>query len=539
MSRLFAAVSAVALLAAASPSLAQDVDLVAVNGILDQGLNHSQVMQTAGHLTDVIGGRLTNSPAMRQAEQYTQARFRDWGLSNVHTEGFEFGRGWSIVRSSARMIEPRPLDLHAIPIAWTPGTGGVISGAVVVAPITSAGQFDAWKGKLRGKIVMVTLPDTGSEPDEAPFLRLTDAQLAERTGYVQPKNDPAAAERALRSGQADFAGKLDAFLKEEGAIALVRMSARDGDLLHGTGSGFRVGATPTVPGMELAAEDYRRLARLALTDTPPTLELMSEVQYDDTDVNAYNVLADIPGTGRSSEYVMAGAHLDSWVAGDGASDNAAGSAVVMEAARILKAMNVKPKRTIRFALWAGEEQGLWGSLAYVDQHLATRAPLTDPALAGLTNGRSWRARWPIQPRPGYSDLVAYFNIDNGSGKIRGINAEGNVAAAPILAEWLKPFESLGVTTVGLRPSGGTDHVYMQTVGVPGFQFIQDPLDYNSRIHHTSVDTYDHLKADDLRQAAVVLASILLSAANSDEPLPRMPLPTLPTASDPFAYPAPN
>ena len=536
MSRLLAAVSAATLLIA-TPSLAQEVDLNAVNGIVDQGLNHSQVMQTAQHLTDVIGGRLTNSPAMRQAEGWTQQQFRDWGLSNVHAEGFEFGRGWSIVRSSARMLTPRPLDLHAIPIAWTPGTGGTISGPVVVAPITSAGQFDAWKGKLQGKIVMITAPDTGSEPDTAPFLRWTDAQLADRTSYSPPRNDPAAAERGLRSPQADFAGKLDAFLKAEGALAVVRMSARDGDLLHGTGSGYRVGQTPTVPGMELAAEDYRRLARLALGETPPTLELMSEVQYDDSDVNAYNIIADIPGSARGGEYVMAGAHLDSWVAGDGASDNAAGSAVIMEAARILKAMNVKPKRTIRFALWSGEEQGLWGSLAYVDQHLATRAPTGDAALDALPNNRTWRARWPIQPRSTYSDLVAYFNIDNGAGKIRGINAEGNIAAAPILAEWLKPFESMGVSTVGLRPSGGTDHVYMQTVGVPGFQFIQDPLDYNSRIHHTSVDTYDHLKADDLRQAAVVLASILLSAANSDEPLPRMPVPTRPTASDPFAYPS--
>ncbi|RZJ18568.1 MAG: M20/M25/M40 family metallo-hydrolase [Brevundimonas sp.] len=536
MRRLAVVLSTVAVMALAVPAAAQAPDRVAINGILDQGLNHSEVMQTAAWMTDRIGGRLTNSPQMRQTESWSQQKFREWGLSNVHAEPFEFGRGWSIVRSSARMIEPRPLDLRAIPIAWTPGTNGVISGDVIVAPITSASQFDAWRGKLNGKIVMISRPDTGSEPTEPAFRRWTDEELAERSSYVQPRNDPAAAERGLRSDRADFARKLDAFLAEEGAVAWVRMSQRDAGLLHGTGYTYQVGATPTLPGMELAAEDYRRLARLALTDAKPKLELMSEVQFHDEDVNAYNVIADIPGSSRSGEYVMAGAHFDSWVASDGAQDNAAGTAVVMEAARILRAMGVKPKRTIRFALWNGEEQGLLGSLAYVDRHLATRAPLADAELAALPNSRTWRARWPIQPRAGHSNLVAYFNIDNGSGRIRGINAEGNVAAAAVFEGWLKPFESMGASTVSLRPSGGTDHVYMQSVGIPGYQFIQDPLDYSARIHHTSIDSYDHLKAEDMRQAAVILASVLLSAANSDEPLPRMPLPTRPTASDPFAYP---
>ena len=459
MTRLLVAVSAIAVLVA-GPVAAQPVDRLAINGIIDQGLNHSEVMQTAAYLTDRIGGRMTNSPQMREAEAWTQQRFRDWGLSNVRAEGFEFGRGWSIVRSSARMTAPRVLDLRVIPIAWTPSTDGVIRGEVVVAPITSAGQFEPWRGKLQGKIVMLSRPDTGSEPTEPAFRRWTDAELANPNTFVQPRNDPDAAERAARTGRADFALRLD----------------------------------------------------------------------------AYNILADIPGTSRSGEYVMAGAHLDSWVASDGAVDNAAGSAVVMEAARILKALGVRPKRTIRFALWSGEEQGILGSLAYVDRHLATRAPMEDPAMASLPNGQTWRARWPIQPRPGYRNLVAYFNLDNGSGRIRGINAEGNVAAVPVFEQWLAPFASMGASTVSLRNSGGTDHVYMQSVGVPGYQFIQDPLDYGSRLHHTSIDSYDHLRAEDLRQAAVILASFLLNAANADEPLPRMPLPTRPTASDPFAWP---
>lgn len=533
MSRLLAFVSVAALLA--TPVAAQSVDRVAVNGIIDQGLNHSQVMQTAAYLTDRIGGRMTNSPQMREAEQWTQQQFRDWGLSNVRAEGFEFGRGWSIVRSSARMTAPRPLDLRAIPVAWTPSTNGVISAGVIVAPISKAEDFDKWRGKLSGKIVMLSQPGTGSEPGEPAFKRWTSAELAERNTYSQPQYSPIAIQKQLET--ADFTAKLDAFLVEQGALAWVKISQRDGGLLHGTGYTYQVGATPKLAGMELAAEDYRRLARLALTDAPPTLELNSEVRFHDEDVNAYNILADIPGTARGAEYVMAGAHLDSWVASDGAVDNAAGSAVVMEAARILKTLGVRPKRTIRFALWSGEEQGILGSLAYVDQHLATRAPATDPALAALPNNRTWRNRWPVEPRPGYGDLVAYFNIDNGSGKIRGINAEGNVAAAPIFQEWLAPFASMGATTVSLRPSGGTDHVYMQTVGVPGYQFIQDPLDYSSRLHHTSIDSYDHLKPEDMRQAAIILASFLLNAANRDEPLPRMPLPTQPTPTDPFEYPA--
>jgi carboxypeptidase Q len=533
--RLPVALLSAALAAAPVVASAQTVDRTMINRIVDQALNHSEVMDTAAYLTDRIGGRLTNSPQMRQAERWTQQRFRDWGLAKVRAEPFEFGRGWSVVRSSARMTAPRTLDLRAIPIAWTPGTNGTLSAGIVVAPIAEADDFARWRGRLRGKIVLITRPDSGSEPDEAPFHRLTDDELRAENVYQQPQYSPAAIERQLRD--ADFAERRDAFLAEEGAIAWVRMSARDGGLLHGTGSGYRAGQTPRLPGFELAAEDYRRLARLALTDAPPTVELASEVRFHDEDVNAYNILADIPGTAGGREYVMAGAHLDSWVAGDGASDNAAGSAIVMEAARILARLGVRPRRTIRFALWNGEEQGLLGSLAYVDRYLATRAPLASSEHANLPASRTWRHRWPIQPRPGYRDLVAYFNIDNGSGRIRGIHAEGNVAAVPIFQEWLAPFASMGASTVAIRPTGGTDHVYMQTIGIPGYQFIQDPLDYDSRIHHTSIDTYDHLKAQDMRQAAIILASFLWNAANRDEPLPRMPLPTQPRPSDPFEYPA--
>ncbi len=532
--RLILPVIAAAAAAAASPALGGEVERVQINRIIDQGLNHSQVMETAAYLTDRIGGRLTNSPQMRQAESWTQSQFRDWGLTNVHAEGFEFGRGWSIVNASARMTNPRPLELTAIPVAWTPPTQGTITAPIVVAPMDEEEDFEKWRGKLAGRIVLVSHPGTGSEPDRPPFRRLSRDELAELDTYRQPTHEAEPDDRRLERRRFPLA--LDNFLKSEGALAWVRRSYRDGGLVHGTGYTHRVGDTPSLPAMEMAAEDYRRLARLALTDTPPVLALTSNVRFHDEDTNAYNVFADIPGSDPAAGYVMAGAHLDSWVASDGAQDNAAGSAVVMEAARILRTLNVRPKRTIRFALWSGEEQGLLGSHAFVERHIASRPPETDPAKADLPPNFGWANRWPVTLRPGHGDLTAYFNIDNGAGKIRGIHAEGNVAVVPIFREWLAPFASMGATTVAIEPTGGTDHVYLQSVGIPAFQFIQDPLDYGSRIHHTSIDSYDHLKPEDMRQAAIVLASLLLNAANRDEPLPRMPLPAEPRPSDPFAYP---
>jgi carboxypeptidase Q len=267
------------------------------------------------------------------------------------------------------------------------------------------------------------------------------------------------------------------------------------------------------------------------------LEIDSRVHFEDADHNAYNILADIPGVDPNAGYVMAGAHLDSWVAGDGAADNGAGSAVVMEAARILTSIGARPRRTIRFALWAGEEQGLLGSDAYIEKHLARRAPPTDPALADLPPYFSLD-NYPIQTLAGFSEMAAYFNIDNGSGKIRGIYTEGNFAVVPIFRDWLSPFASLGANAVVAEPTEGTDHVFLSRLGLPAFQFIQDPLDYETRVHHTDLDTFDHLRPQDLRQASVVLATVLLAAANSEKPLPRKPLPTQPRLTDPFEYPDP-
>jgi hypothetical protein len=473
---------------------------------------------------------------MRQAEAWTQAQLKTWGLKNVRKDGFVFGRGWSITSSSVRMVAPRIMPLTAIPVAWTPATAGTISAPIVVAPMKRERDFEGWRGKLGGKIVLVSLPNDGDEPGEAPFRRLTGEDLSKLDRYRQPDHDPEGFERRIK--RMAFGKKLDAFLKAEGALAWVRMAYRDGKLLHGEGYGYRTGETPALPGVELAAEDYRRLARLAKTGATPKLEISSNVQFDDTDNKAYNIIAEIPGAEPNAGYVMAGAHLDSWVAGDGAADNGAGTVVVMEAARILASLGVRPKRTIRFALWGAEEQGLLGSLAYTEKYLATRAP--GPANEGaFEQAVRWYHRFPITPLPGHKDLVAYFNIDNGSGKLLGLYAEGNVAAVSTLREWLQPFASMGAASVVAAPTQGTDHVPMQAVGIPGYQFIQDPLDYQSRVHHTSIDTFDHLKAQDLRQASVVLAGILYQAATSPKVLPRMPLPTKATSTRPFKYDEPD
>ncbi len=525
---------ALSLTFAARAGHAQQVD--PMNRIIDQGLNHSQVMQTAAYLTDRIGPRLTNSPQMRQAEAWTQAQFRSWGLKNVRKDGFAFGRGWSIVSSSVRMVTPRGIPLTAIPVAWTPPTPGTISAPIVVAPMKRERDFATWRGKLAGKIVLVTLPDEGNEPGEAPFQRLSAEDIAKRDRYRQPDYDPGSVERRIK--RILFGRKLDAFLKAEGALAWARMAYRDGKLVHGEGYMYRAGETPALPGVEIAAEDYRRLARLAKTGVIPKLEINSNVAFDDSDPNAYNIIAEIPGTDPKAGHVMAGAHLDSWVAGDGAADNAAGSAVVMEAARILASLGTAPKRTIRFVLWSAEEQGMLGSLAYTEKYLAKRPPAPGPE-NGVEQMLRWRYRFPITPLPGHKDLVAYFNIDNGSGKVRGIHAEGNVAAVPLLREWFQPFASMGAGTVVAGTTGGTDHVFMQAVGIPGYQFIQDPLDYRARVHHSSADTFDHLKPADLRQASVVLAGVLHQAANSARTLPRMPVPTRGVPTEPYRYDDPD
>ena len=519
----------------AAAGSAAPVDTVTLNKIADEGFNHGEVVETAAYLADRIGGRLTNSPAMRTAESWTQGKLKEWGLKSVHAEAFPFGRGWWIESAHVRLVAPRPLELRSIPIAWTPATNGPLTAPIIVAPLRTERDFDTWKGKLAGKIVLITWPEPPKDTAQPPFERLSDAQVRKLDTYEEPDFDPEALQKRL--GRLMLRRKIDAFLAQEGAVAWAQMSRTEGRLVHGEGYSYQVDATPKLPGVELGAEDYRRLARLAKVGEV-RLEIDSRVHFEDADHNAYNIFGELPGRDSRAGFVMAGAHLDSWVAGDGAADNGAGSAIVLESARILASLAVQSKRTIRFVLWAGEEQGLLGSGAYIAQHLAKRPAPSDPAVAAL--GPYFGIdTYPIQPLSGYKEMVGYFNVDNGSGKFRGIYAEGNFAALPIFREWLAPFESLGAASVVAEPTGSTDHELMSRIGLPAFQFIQDPLDYESRVHHTDLDTFDHLRADDLRQASVILATVLLDAANSEVPLPGKPLPSQPRVTDPFHYPEPS
>ena len=505
-----------------------------VDRITDVGFNHSEIPETAEYLADEIGGRMTNSPAMRRAERWATERFKAWGLRNVRTEGFDFGRGWWIEASSIRMVAPRPLELKGIPVAWTPPTQGVLSAPIIVAPMSSTKDFTDWKGKLAGKIALVTWPAPEKDDTDPVFQRYSDGEIGKLDKFQQPVFDPEARQKRIERYR--FRAQLDEFLAQEGALALVTMSRSEGRLVHGEGYGHQVGHTLKLPAVELAAEDYRKLTRLAKVGEV-RLEIENRVHFEDADHNAYNVLAEIPGSDPKAGYVMAGAHLDSWVAGDGAADNGAGSVMVMEAARILATVGVKPKRTIRFVLWAGEEQGLLGSAAYVAKHLAARPAPSDPALQDLP-AYFTTDTYPVRSLPEFGELDAYFNIDNGSGKIRGIYTEGNLNVVPIFREWLAPFASMGANAVVAEPTGSTDHVFLSRLGLPAFQFIQDPLDYETRVHHTDLDTYDHLRIEDMKQGAVVLASVLIAAADADKPLPRKPVPTEPKVTDPYAYPDP-
>src|SRR6202046_1634858 len=504
--------------ATAPPKAAVMAESITINRISDVGFNHSEVVDTAAYLADEIGGRMTNSPAMRKAERWTQEKFKSWGLKDVRSEGFDFGRGWWIESSHVRMIAPRPMELRAIPLAWTPATNGVLSAPIIVAPMANESDFADWKGKLAGKIVLVTWPAPPKDDGDAPFQRLTDAEIAKLDKYQQPTFDPE--QRKKRIERFRFRPNLDAFLAQEGAVALVQMARTEGRLVHGEGYGYRVGKTPKLPGLELAAEDYRKLTRLAKRGEV-RLEIDSRVQFEDADHNAYNTLADIPGEDPHAGYVMAGGGPGR--RGGGAADDAPGTPVIMEAGPRLASIGVHPKRTIRFVLWAGEEEGLLGSEAYVEKHIAHRPLPTDPTEADLPP-YFLGDLYPVQTLPGFADLAAYFNLDNGSGKIRGIFAEGNFAVVPLLREWLSPFSSLGASAVVAEPTGATDHVFFSRLGLPAFQFLQDPPDSEPRVLHPDLDPFDHVRRLVLRRAWVVLATVLMAAAMADKPLPRKTLP---------------
>ena len=511
-------------LAAPVSAAEEAVDLEMVTRIRDEGFTNSKVMDTVGYLTDVIGPRVTGSPQMREANDWTRQRLESWGLANARLEGFQFGRGWSLERAVVQMVKPAPATLLAVPRGYTPGTDGPKRGKVVKVRIESEADAEKYRGQLAGRIVLLGDPRDTANPEKAQFLRYSEQQLDDLSRFdVAPARRPPV-DRETAARRLRLQRFLRPFFVAEKALATIEVSPTDaGIVLVGRGGSWVKGEDPGVPSLVMAAEQYNRLARLLDREVDVELELDIRARFHDEDPTAYNTVAEIPGTDKRGEVVMLGAHLDSWHAGTGATDNAAGSAVAMEAVRILQALDVKPRRTIRIALWSGEEEGLLGSKAYVAEHFGTRTGTTDPRERDLPSFLRRDPTGPVTTKPDHARLSAYFNVDNGTGKIRGIYAERNAAVAPIFEAWLRPLHDLGATTVTLRHTGGTDHLPFDAVGLPAFQFIQDEADYETRTHHTNLDVYDRLQKNDLIQAAVVLAAFTYDAAMRPERLPRRPL----------------
>jgi hypothetical protein len=517
----------VALSMAPALQAAEPVDYDMVNRIREEGLRRSQVMETLTQLTDGIGPRLTGSPQCKEANEWTRKQLEEWGLSNARLEAYPFGRGWSFSRAAVHMTAPRATPLLALPKAWTPGTEGPVKGTAMRIDLAAEKDFEQHRGKLAGKILFLDKieEDEEEEKEEAGFQRYSREDLDKIGAYELPGEPSGFRRRAVERYK--FRKALNDFLTQEKVAATVELSSRRHGILRvGGGGSSEPGENPGVPSLVMAHEHYAQVLRHLEAGRPVELEIDVTARFHDDDTNAYNTLAEIPGTDKKDQIVMVGAHLDSWHAGTGATDNGAGVAVMMEAVRILKALGVKPRRTIRIGLWTGEEQGYIGSIAHVKNHFATRPATTDPEQLKLPE-RYRDETWPLQLKPGHAKFSAYFNLDNGTGKIRGIYAEENAALKPIFTAWLEPFHDLGADTVTLNQTGGTDHVPMDQVGLPGFQFIQDEIEYSTRTHHTNLDLLDRAKRDDLRQASVIVASFLYHAAMRDQPLPRKPLPAEP------------
>ncbi len=471
-----------------------------------EGTEHSHIMEVMGYLTDVYGPRLTNSPNIREAGAYVVKTLGAWGLSNVHEETWgPFGRGWSNELFEANEIAPQHFPLIAYPKAWTPETNGPVTAGAIYAKIEREDDFALYRGRLRGLFVL-TAPLRVIEPQfEAPAHRYTDQELAELASPRPPQPPPDKATRDRFRKQQEFNEKLVKFITDEGAVAWLEPAGHDGGTMTVMSGGSRDPKDPlVVPRVAVDVENYGRIFRTLEKNIPVTLELNIANKFYDDDLDSFNIVAEIPGMDKADEVVMLGAHFDSWASGTGATDNAAGSAVMMEAMRILKACNVKMRRTVRLGLWTGEEEGLFGSRAYVMDHFADRNTM--------------------DLKPDYSKFSAYFNVDNGTGKIRGIYLQGDEAARPIFEKWMEPFKPEGMTTLSARGTGGTDHVSFDEVGLPGFQFIQDPLEYETRTHHTNMDVYERIQAADLKQMAVIVASFVYMTANAEQLLPRKPLP---------------
>ncbi|MCA1635684.1 MAG: M20/M25/M40 family metallo-hydrolase [Acidobacteria bacterium] len=560
-----------------------------IERIKDEGLNRSQVMQTLGYLTDIIGPRLTASPALKRANNWTRDKLAEWGLQNAHLEAWgPFGRGWTLKRFSAEVVEPQAFPLVAYPRAWSPGLDAPLSSEVVLLDATKEEDLEKYKGQLRGKIVLAgtvrelkpKFEPTGTRLGEKDLLALANAPDP-ATVPRRPSTPLSAQETALLR----FNFRKTQFYYEEGVALLVGSSpAGDGGMLQFVQSAsvqppafdtpFNQRLAPwdpkapkLIPQIALSNDHYNRLARMLRQGEKVSLNVNLEVEFHDTDLMSYNTIAEIPGGDLKDEVVMLGGHLDSWHTATGATDNAAGVSVMMEAVRILKTLNVQPRRTIRIALWSGEEQGLLGSRAYVKEHFGPVPPPPPPAPVGTTapdaaaaavaqktgktpkkrDAREAAARTGTTPvaaptptptpsgppapvfKPEYDKFNVYFNMDSGTGAIRGIYLQGNEPLRPIFREWLQPFRELKVgdktytaSTITISNAGGSDFLSFNAIGLNGLDFLQDDVEYESRTWHSNQDTFDRVIPEDVKQAAVVIASFVYRAAMSDQKLPRKP-----------------
>ncbi len=515
------------------------VDYDALYVIKQQGLgNTSKVMDTMSWLTDVHGPRLTNSPNIRAAGEWAVKRLTEFGAVNAKLEpwGSPFGRGWSNQRTYFQVIAPNPFPVIAYSAAWTPGSNGMTTCDVVYAKIDKEEDLANWKGKLAGKCVMTSSAREVMAHWEPEGARFTAAQLEELSrqqiggGFGRPitaeqaaqmtPSEVAALVNQLRAqvqnpAAAALRTRIQRALAEEGVAAWIQPGRGDGGTVFVQSGGSRNASDPPAPvTLVIAIEHYNRLMRMMDRGVAPKAELNVDNKFHDQDLGMFNVTAELPGTDKADEVVMLGAHFDSWHGGTGATDNAAGSAVMMEVMRILKASGVKLRRTVRIGLWTGEEQGLLGSRDYCRAHFAEPKNPDKP-----------EDGWNIKPEQ--KKLAGYFNIDNGTGKIRGVYLQGNEAVAPIFRTWMEPFANLGMTTLTTRNTGGTDHLSYDGVGLPGFQFIQDEIEYDTRTHHSNMDVYDRIQENDMRQMATIVASFVYQTANRAQMLPRKPMPPVP------------
>ena len=516
----------------------ESIDLNMYAAIRDEGLQHSHVMEYMSGLSDGIGPRLTGSPNMKKANEWTRDRLTDAGLVNAHLEDWgEFGTGWAQVNSWARMVTPdtEPLWIQAAP--WSPGTKGPVAGEAVLVDLNTVADLDKYKGKLAGKIALLGAPHPMVDLTEPLFTRRTDAELQELEGPQERRaggpGAPAAVSPAERARTAQLRAAALKLMTDEGVAAILSPS-RDGAKGGGSGIIFddngadlaRSAQKPEnavkVPNAVTTVEQYGRVYRLLRANVPVRLEVNIEVAITGDHEHGFNTMAEIAGTDPKlkSEVVMVGGHLDSWISGTGATDNGAGSVVAMEAMRILKAVGFKPKRTLRIALWSGEEEGLYGSLGYVKQHFGEFQQ--QPGESAAEYGHV--PQGPLKTTKEWETLDAYYNLDNGAGRIRGIYAQEDYAAIPIFRQWIAPLKDLGVSAVTARNTGSTDHIAFDNVGLPGFEFLQDPLDYGTRTHHSNMDTVEHVHQDDLKQAAVVEAIFLYDTSEREAMIPRKPFP---------------